>query len=414
MPELPKSSHIQTRVLRTRQLDAGLLDHELVRFLQDPLTGALGSFNSSLRTRFDPELTLAIQLILYYLSVYTAGASYGAKLQDIRYRTHTTTHPSKRTLAIHSSLTILIPYIHVRIRRHALSNAWPEAPTSSMRRKTWELISKIEVTHTTLVLACFIAFLYDGRYATLTERILRLRLTSVTRLARREVNYEFMNRQMVWYSFTEFLLFVLPLLPRRTIRRATSTALTAATFPMTALFMLLPSQARNSHLLQSRFGDGNSKSKSRHRGPYQHLPDAECAICRENTDFRFDVNVQLSTTILAQNAPIDTNAEAPTHPILTPYRTSCGHVYCYVCVADKLLRAADEGTDSWTCLRCAEPVRRIERVFEPAYWAGDGDGDEGSVFEYGSDYFDELGSSMSAASRMSMGSRSWSEGDQSE
>ena len=38
---------------------------------------------SSLRARFDPELTLLIQLTLYKLSIWDIGASYGAKLQEI-------------------------------------------------------------------------------------------------------------------------------------------------------------------------------------------------------------------------------------------------------------------------------------------------------------------------------------------
>jgi peroxin-2 len=100
-----------SRILRVGQLDAELLDAELVNLLRDPLSKALGLVNvrpprptflhpdaftdvyvyvwfraqSALRSRFDPELSLFIRLTLYRLSVWATGASYGAKLQDLKY-----------------------------------------------------------------------------------------------------------------------------------------------------------------------------------------------------------------------------------------------------------------------------------------------------------------------------------------
>lgn len=45
---------------------------------------------ASFKGRFEPELTLLIHTVLYKLSVWNKGATYGAKLQDLRY-----TIPSK-------------------------------------------------------------------------------------------------------------------------------------------------------------------------------------------------------------------------------------------------------------------------------------------------------------------------------
>lgn len=64
----------------------------------------------------------------------------------------------------------------------------------------------------------------------------------------------------------------------------------------------------------------------------------------------------------------DTSVETstPTHPITSPYITSCLHTYCYLCISERLIRAVDEGGDGeegwWECLRCEEPVRSCERV----------------------------------------------------
>jgi peroxin-2 len=43
---------------------------------------------STLRSRFNDELVLFISLALYKLSVWDSGASYGAKLQGLRYQRH--------------------------------------------------------------------------------------------------------------------------------------------------------------------------------------------------------------------------------------------------------------------------------------------------------------------------------------
>ena len=160
---------------------------------------------STLKSRFEPELSLFIQLTLYRLSVWATGASYGAKLQDLKY-THTASSATngrvlcacsyfchgafiafeftycvcvlcvcllpppeastplpRKILLVHGALTMVLPYIHTRLRRHALSKAWPDAPSSDRRRKAWELMTKLETTHAAVALASFAVFLWDGR-----------------------------------------------------------------------------------------------------------------------------------------------------------------------------------------------------------------------------------------------------------
>jgi peroxin-2 len=60
----------------------------------------------------------------------------------------------------------------------------------------------------------------------------------------------------------------------------------------------------------------------------------------------------------------------PSYPITTPYITSCGHVYCYFCLSEKMISAAKDSADGgggdegsmWECLRCGEGVRTCERL----------------------------------------------------
>jgi hypothetical protein len=69
----------------------------------------------------------------------------------------------RKILLVHGALTMVLPYIHTRVRRHALSKAWPDAPSSDRRRKAWELMTKLETTHAAAALASFAVFLWDGQ-----------------------------------------------------------------------------------------------------------------------------------------------------------------------------------------------------------------------------------------------------------
>ena len=83
-------------------------------------------------------------------------------------------------------------------------------------------MTSIESTHTALSLVSFVVFLWNGRYVclsphislrfadhvgiyryrTLADRLLQMPLEPARKLVKRNVSYEFMNRQMVWHAFT--------------------------------------------------------------------------------------------------------------------------------------------------------------------------------------------------------------------
>jgi peroxin-2 len=71
----------------------------------------------------------------------------------------------------------------------------------------------------------------------------------------------------------------------------------------------------------------------------------------------------------------------PNYPINNPYKTTCGHVYCYVCISDRILRAADEGEKHWDCLRCDERITHASRYNRAGVRAGRsaGSGDSAHV-----------------------------------
>ncbi|RDX55685.1 peroxisomal biogenesis factor 2 [Lentinus brumalis] len=405
------------RITRVGKVDAELLDTELVQLLKEPLTRALSLVNSAFKAKHDPELTLLIHLVLYKFSVWDQGASYGAKLQGLKYAPSggslNALGLARSTLALHSILTIFVPYFHNRLRAHALSNAWPDAPSSDRRRKAWEFLTRLESLHGLAALINFTVFLWNGRYRTLADRLLRLRLISARRHFQREVSYEFMNRQMVWHAFTEFLLFLLPLINTRALRRQ----LMSLTSRMT-LAAILPSPLRNAVGLS----DTTLSDKTTRRGKYWALPADQCAICADNASTNMNFSdpanalsslgvVSPYTTAGSSNAADPDDPDyVPQFPIHTPYGTSCGHVYCYYCLTERMMRAADERSGvgpkgaQWECLRCAEGVAAADRLEAqaegPEYESGVDDGDDtmsGLSFDYGSEDVDTEFTDMSGS-----------------
>ena len=57
----------------------------------------------------------------------------------------------------------------------------------------------------------FLVFLRDGIYPNPILRILSLRMTNIQENVRRQISFEYMNKQLIWHAFTEFLLFLIPL-----------------------------------------------------------------------------------------------------------------------------------------------------------------------------------------------------------
>jgi peroxin-2 len=183
---------------------------------------------------------------------------------------------------------------------------------------------------------------------------------------KREVSYEFMNRQMVWHAFTvrlpfsdyyplscfvqEFLLFLLPLINARSVQRRVTRLISQLTLPA----------------ILSNTSKGAPQSYLRKHGKYEALPADQCAICAENASYTLNLGYAadtLSVTSATEGALETTrNDDVLPFPIYTPYIASCGHSYCYHCIAERMMRTADEGPDSgWECLRCAESVKSADR-----------------------------------------------------
>lgn len=83
---LPHFPSAPLRIQRVSQLDAELLDAELTTMLLEPVKASMAQIRSTLPDSLEPELLALLKVVLFKYSIWDRGASYGAMLQNLRYR----------------------------------------------------------------------------------------------------------------------------------------------------------------------------------------------------------------------------------------------------------------------------------------------------------------------------------------
>lgn len=353
------SSRDGTRpAFRVGQVDAELLDDELLSLLRDQVGealkyfggggAALGGSSSDLKEAWSDEILLVLRALLFKLTVWDHDATYGAALQNLRYTDArhegpVLVPPSKVQKALYGLVTVGGRYAWTRLEEWLVrqDDGDFDEPTPRVKQMK-KMASLAESVHAAAAFASFLVFLVRGRYRTLLDRILRMRLAPPTSQVSREVSFEYLNRQLVWHAFTEFLLFVLPLVGINKWRRWLS-----RTWRSTKKVMSTGGGG----------GGGDDGLADEKMGEYSFLPERTCAICYQDQN-----TASTEQEVLAAAASSGVVGSAQTD-ITNPYETiPCGCIYCFVCLATRIEGEDGEG---WTCLRCGEMVKECRP------WNGD-------------------------------------------
>ncbi|KAK5942594.1 peroxisome assembly protein (Peroxin-2) [Knufia obscura] len=334
--------------VRVSQVDAELLDEELLVLLKSQIADALKYFNPHIQDDYSREILLFLRATLFKLSIWDNDASYGAALQGLQYtdaRATTTTNiakPTRTQKSLYGLITVLGRYAWDKYEDYLLdTESSYTGPTDTIRTLS-TITSRLSTLHSITAFTSFLVFLINGRYRTLTDRLLRLRLISPNAQTHREVSFEYLNRQLVWHAFTEFLLFLLPLVGisrwRRWLQRAWKNAKRALTTD--------PSSSESEAPVKS--------------GPLSFLPERTCAICYQEQNPGSTSEAEVLGANTSAGGGIIGSVQTD---IVNPYETiPCQCIYCFVCIAGKI--EGEEG-GGWTCLRCGEVVFRCRP------WRGD-------------------------------------------
>ncbi|KAI9786019.1 MAG: peroxisome assembly protein (Peroxin-2) [Peltula sp. TS41687] len=330
---------------RVGQLDAEQLDEELLSLLKDQVGEALRYFDPHFRDDWTAEINLILRTILFKLTLWDHDTTYGAALQNLRYADARKTSsvwvgPSRWQKALLGFFSVGGRYAWTKWEDWLMDQQGGLDEPSDNVRLLSRTASLISLMHSTAALASFLVFLTNGRYRTLLDRILRLRLTPRTDQLHRELSFEYLNRQLVWHAFTEFLLFLLPLVGIRRWRRWLSKAF-----------------QRIRSLVRGTSSQGEQENET--RGALSFLPERTCAICYRDQNPTYTSEQD----ILAATGSAGGVIGSAQTDITNPYETiPCGCVYCFVCLAQTL--EAEDG-HAWVCLRCGALVQECKP------WTGD-------------------------------------------
>ncbi len=256
---------------------------------------------------------------------------------------------SRLQLSLYPLLTIVAPYAASKWQDHMTSLSYSDMPSRDPRRLLWKLTDASQRVWSAVVLANFAVFLADGKFRSVADRMLGMRLTYAQRTMNRNVSFEFLNRQLVWHAFTEFLLFLLPLVrPKRLFRRL----MKLPTHPklLAVVWRFLPlaisrrlgmkqdvaEETRFSredvfdavvkHIVGSRPGKKGDKAATSDSDmrPYHHLPEEVCAICYQRIETQTGLRrdpTKIGTGGLSMGIPTSDPLD-PSSGLLAPNRPS--------------------------------------------------------------------------------------------
>uniref|UniRef100_A0A6A7G7X7 Peroxisome biogenesis factor 2 n=1 Tax=Hirondellea gigas TaxID=1518452 RepID=A0A6A7G7X7_9CRUS len=212
-------------IMRVNQADAEQLDKELGFMLKLQFTQIFKFFEGTFLDRFSPEIQACLDFMIYRFSIYTDKPSAGSLLQNLRYRDEWNSSDSigkyeipyaRRVL--HGLLSIGGRWLWTRIIRHTTNEGYGGYPQGSRQLRVYKFMRLIENLYQFSSILNFLSFLYAGKYRSLIDRLLGMRLVYNHHLVSRQVSFEFMNQQLVWSSMSEFLLFIMPLINFQKLR----------------------------------------------------------------------------------------------------------------------------------------------------------------------------------------------------
>ena len=286
-----QSAAAQEKVLRVNQLDAGELDGALSDVLQHQFLGIFKTLPSSRMLRFKPELKALVRALVWKYSIHASGRTFGQEMLGLNYSLK-----ERHALPLASQhkyfLFVLIVLAEWLQDRLDLLTQWM-LPIAIRPSNLQKILNWIFTITNTLSLLNFIVFLIGGRFPFLKERILSLWMVPERPQTLRGMSYEYMNREILWHGFSEFIFFVLP---------------------QFNVFALRNWFRRMLHSWKRKQPDHEAITLALKPADF-----VSCAFCEQ--------------------------------PLTMPHVTNCGHVYCYYCLIANCL--ADS---SFPCSVCHTPV----------------------------------------------------------
>ncbi|PRP75883.1 hypothetical protein PROFUN_15484 [Planoprotostelium fungivorum] len=191
-------------ILKVTQLDGVRLDLEIVELLSQQYFRSFSFFRPEVIDRLKPELNLILDSLIYYLSIWNMETTYGYILQNLKFGSSSNTQK-----ALYGLFTVFGRWAWSRLTKLSTQRDQFETLKYEGLLRNMNLMEKV---YRCLWVINFIVFLVNGRYMNPVMRLLRMRLYVNHTHMRKQISFDYMNKQLVWHGFTEFLMFVTPLI----------------------------------------------------------------------------------------------------------------------------------------------------------------------------------------------------------
>uniref|UniRef100_A0A3B3HV65 Peroxisome biogenesis factor 2 n=1 Tax=Oryzias latipes TaxID=8090 RepID=A0A3B3HV65_ORYLA len=220
-------------VLRISQLDALELDAALEQLLWTRFSHCFQNCRPGLLTPVEPELRALLYLLLWRFTLYSNSATVGQSLLSLRYHRAGSLARRYRPLSPRQKLVLAVLAAGPRWlqdRSHSLLPLVGLGSRGSVFERDDGLFQQGLRKALTLVsgvakfasLINFFIFLRNGRHPILSERIAGAQAVLSKPNVTRDVTYQYMNRELLWHGFADFLIFLLPLMDTRKLKAAVS------------------------------------------------------------------------------------------------------------------------------------------------------------------------------------------------
>ncbi|XP_054621780.1 peroxisome biogenesis factor 2 [Dunckerocampus dactyliophorus] len=292
-------------VLRISQLDALELDSALEQLLWTQFSQCFQSFRPGLLTPLEPELKALLQLLLWRFTLYPDSTTVGQSILSLRHHNVSSSSARYKPLSRRQKLALVLltagprwlqERSHSLRRCLGLTSGASEGDAVFSQKALSISLTLISGVARLASLVNFLVFLRKGQHPVLAERLIGAQAVFSKPNVTRDITYQYMNRELLWHGFAEFLIFLLPLINTRKLKAT-----------------------MYSFLLR---GDGSGVAGTRDRDGVLK----ECGLC----------------------------GEWPT----MPHRVGCQHVFCYYCIkshsiANNCITCPKCGAEA----RQAEPVK---------------------------------------------------------
>lgn len=182
-------------------IDAVHLDNEIFNVLKAQMEIILQIIPPWILKQHDLKLDILLHYLIWKLSVCKFHSTFGQQLLNMKYPDHKLT-PRKQRLILIS-----------RIISHLQTNDLPLSSTIISK-----LSKLVDILFHFLELANLLFFFREGKYPTITDRLLRLRLVCIVNKPR-SISYNYMTRELIWYGFLELLTFTMSVVNYQYIRK---------------------------------------------------------------------------------------------------------------------------------------------------------------------------------------------------